>query len=155
MAVQEPVVEEPEDDEDEDSSEEGGLLWVPKALIEEISEALEKKTAVTKEKVPCDMSDAAEVEDVVNIVDTLGPEKVAEMFVNGRKKFLEGLQSLPAEAKENIKQEMSGQEYKAMMEAEAAMLMEGEESDMEEDDEEEEDDDEAVPEPASKKAKSA
>ncbi|CAK0834911.1 unnamed protein product, partial [Prorocentrum cordatum] len=53
MAVEEPAVEEPDASEDDDDSEDegSGLLWVPKALIEEIMEALEKKTGVSKEKV--------------------------------------------------------------------------------------------------------
>jgi len=176
MAVEEPAVEEPdasEDDEDDSEDEEGsGLLWVPKALIEEITEALEKKTGVSKEKVtqlieaddppddavmvPCDMADAEDIEDVENIVDTMGAEKVAELFVQGRKKFLDALKSMPDAARDNVKQEMTGAEYKTMMEEETSaclQAMEEAESEEEEEDGEEEDDDEVAPEPATKKAK--
>jgi hypothetical protein len=169
MAVEEPAVEEPDASEDEDDSEDeegSGLLWVPKALIEEITEALEKKTGVSKEKVtqlieaddppddavmvPCDMADAEDIEDVENIVDAMGAEKVAELFVKGRNKFLDALKSMPDAARDNVKQEMTGAEYKKMMEDETAaclQAMEEAESEEEEDGEEEEGEDEVAPEP--------
>merc|ERR1719453_2239091 len=73
--------------------------------------------------VPCDMSDTAELEDVEDLVDRLGPSKVAEMFAKGRKKFLDTLQSMPEDSRSNIPQEMSGKEYKECMEEEKAAFL--------------------------------
>merc|ERR1719230_948185 len=93
------VVETAEDASDADSDIGAGLLWVPKKLLEEVTGALEKKEPVSLETVkqlveaddipddavlvPVDTSDAADAEDVENIIETLGAEKVAQIFVNG------------------------------------------------------------------------
>uniref|UniRef100_A0A7S1RNN6 Uncharacterized protein n=1 Tax=Alexandrium catenella TaxID=2925 RepID=A0A7S1RNN6_ALECA len=162
-----------EEGDDDDSSDEGmaGLIWVPKAILETVSAKLEKKEEVSKEAVeqlievddpaddvvmvPVDLSDAAEIEDEDNLLEKLGAAKVAELFVQGRKKFLESLTAMPAEAKEKVRQEMTGAEYKKMLEELGDL--EGGESELDEDDEEEEDGDddgeEQAEEPPAKKTK--
>merc|ERR1712185_220222 len=90
--------------------------------------------------------EAGEIEDIENAIESMGAAKVAEIFVKGRKTFLENLAKVPEEAKADFQQEMTGAEYKKMMEEEtrayeAAMLAaegeEGEEEELLEEDEEE------------------
>jgi len=157
-----PQVEEEEVASDAEQSEVvEGLLWVPKAIIETVMSAVEKKEEVSTETVkqlieaddvaedavmvPVDMSDCADIEDIDNIIETLGAKKVAETFAAGRKKFLDGLQSLSEEDRANVTQELSGKDYKEMMDEELrafeeAMAMEEQmecgESENEEGDEE-------------------
>eukprot|EP00930_Biecheleria_cincta_P058235 TRINITY_DN44091_c0_g1_i1.p1 TRINITY_DN44091_c0_g1~~TRINITY_DN44091_c0_g1_i1.p1 ORF type:complete len:192 (-),score=55.75 TRINITY_DN44091_c0_g1_i1:262-774(-) len=153
--------------------EDGLVLWVPKTLMEKVSAAIEKKQDVSKEDVeklmdsediaddvvmvPVDMTATAEIDDLAEQLETLGPNKLAEIFVKARKSFLDDLQTKPEAERENIQQEMSGAEYKEMMQAELDALegmegMECGESELEDEDlvdSEVEDADE----PAAKKAK--
>merc|ERR1711920_700205 len=97
--------------------------------------------------VPCDMSDTQDVEEPENLVERLGANKVAQMFVDARKKFLDTIAALPEEARSSVVQQITGAEYKQMMEEEAANFlnsMEGMECGESEegDDDEAEDDDE-------------
>mmetsp|Transcript_98413 Transcript_98413/g.175260 ORF Transcript_98413/g.175260 Transcript_98413/m.175260 type:complete len:163 (-) Transcript_98413:250-738(-) len=154
--------------EELDESPEEGLLWVPKTVIEKVTKALDKKESVAKEDVlqlidpdnlddeaicvPCDMSDADDIEDVENLIDSLGASKAAEIFVKARKKFLDGLQSMSEDDRAKVTQEMTGAEYKEQLEEEMNLFAEamGEcgESEAEEDD-----DEEVAEEPPSKKQK--
>jgi len=134
-----------------------------------VSKAIEDKAEVSKDDVeklidsdevdddavmvPCDMSEAADVEDIDNLLETMGASKVAEIFVKARKKFQDNLQSMPEADRDKMPQQMTGAEYKQMMEEEMdayaeALGMECGESELEEEDEE-------VAEPPSKKAKSS
>eukprot|EP00929_Paragymnodinium_shiwhaense_P020258 TRINITY_DN13559_c0_g1_i1.p1 TRINITY_DN13559_c0_g1~~TRINITY_DN13559_c0_g1_i1.p1 ORF type:complete len:198 (+),score=91.21 TRINITY_DN13559_c0_g1_i1:69-596(+) len=173
MAPKEAVAHAEESDASDDDV---GLLWVSKKQLEEVTKALADKKAVPKEKVqklieaddiaddekmiPVDMSEAAGIEDIENAIDKMGAEKVAQIFVDGRKTFLENLAKVPEDAKADFQQEMTGAEYKKMMEDEtkayeAALLAEeGEmgESEMGDFEEDAEEDGEAAP-PAAKKAK--
>eukprot|EP00928_Gymnodinium_smaydae_P063179 TRINITY_DN46845_c0_g1_i1.p2 TRINITY_DN46845_c0_g1~~TRINITY_DN46845_c0_g1_i1.p2 ORF type:complete len:188 (+),score=81.28 TRINITY_DN46845_c0_g1_i1:69-566(+) len=161
-------------EEEEVGSEMGveGLLWVQKPLLEEICKLVQENKDVPKEKVnalieaeevtddavmvPVDMSEAAELEDVENVVENLGPNKVAKLFAEGRKKYEEALKDMPEDVRGNMKQEITGKEYKEMMEEEReafrqAMLEAGECAESEEALEEDEED----AEPQSKKQKTA
>mmetsp|Transcript_76017 Transcript_76017/g.234637 ORF Transcript_76017/g.234637 Transcript_76017/m.234637 type:complete len:171 (-) Transcript_76017:105-617(-) len=158
--------------EDESLEEMAGLLWVPKKILEDVTAKLDKKEDIPKEMVeqlidvdepaddltmvPVDVSDSAEVEDDENLIEKLGTSKAAEIFVKGRKKFLDSISGMPEEAKANIRQEMTGAEFKKMV-AEEMADMECGESELGEDDEEEEDgeDDAEGEEPAAKKAKTS
>jgi len=159
-----------------DAASEGveSLLWVPKATLESVMSAIEKKETVSKESVeilieagdladdavmvPVDMSDIAEMEDVENMIETLGANKVAEVFIQGRKKFLENMEALPEEERTKFTQELSGKEYKEMMEEEMAALAamgEGREGAEEEIGEPDEVIEPSQEEPAAKKQKTA
>merc|ERR1719440_100949 len=48
--------------------------------------------------VPVDMREATDI-DPEQLIEKMGKEKAAELFVNARKRFLEGLQSMPEEAR--------------------------------------------------------
>eukprot|EP00413_Alexandrium_margalefii_P043890 CAMPEP_0204590152 /NCGR_PEP_ID=MMETSP0661-20131031/49628_1 /ASSEMBLY_ACC=CAM_ASM_000606 /TAXON_ID=109239 /ORGANISM="Alexandrium margalefi, Strain AMGDE01CS-322" /LENGTH=174 /DNA_ID=CAMNT_0051600161 /DNA_START=42 /DNA_END=566 /DNA_ORIENTATION=- len=170
-----PKQDEPVVESDGDDSLEGmdDLVWVQKKVLEDVSAKLEKKEDISKElvgqlitsddpaddavMVPVDLSDSNEIEDEENLIDKLGPAKVAEIFVKGRKKFTDSFASMPEEAKSSIPQEMTGAEYKKMVEEQDDL--ECGESELGEDDEEEEDgdddddDDGKAEEPAKKKAK--
>eukprot|EP00408_Alexandrium_pacificum_P007529 CAMPEP_0171233824 /NCGR_PEP_ID=MMETSP0790-20130122/41117_1 /TAXON_ID=2925 /ORGANISM="Alexandrium catenella, Strain OF101" /LENGTH=173 /DNA_ID=CAMNT_0011700091 /DNA_START=68 /DNA_END=589 /DNA_ORIENTATION=+ len=169
-----PKQDEPVEEGDDDSLDDdmAGLHWVPKTVLETITAKLEKKEEISKESieqlievdepaddlamVPVDLSDCAEIdEDDDNLIEKLGAAKVAELFVQGRKKFLESLANMPAEAKANTRQEMTGEEYKKMIEEFGDS--ECGESELDEDDEEEEDgdedDEEQAEEPPAKKSK--
>mmetsp|Transcript_8246 Transcript_8246/g.13483 ORF Transcript_8246/g.13483 Transcript_8246/m.13483 type:complete len:106 (-) Transcript_8246:10-327(-) len=103
------------------------------------------------------------------MIDRLGPNKVAELLVNGRKKFVDNLQSMPEDARANVEQELSGAQYKERMEEamgralaedegeEEECIDEGEEEDLQIDAEEAEEcptgDAEGTTEPSSKKQK--
>eukprot|EP00931_Biecheleriopsis_adriatica_P110702 TRINITY_DN84_c0_g1_i2.p1 TRINITY_DN84_c0_g1~~TRINITY_DN84_c0_g1_i2.p1 ORF type:complete len:135 (+),score=62.09 TRINITY_DN84_c0_g1_i2:50-454(+) len=122
----------PEEEVDEEEVGAEGLLWVSKDLIEKVSKAIEDKKEVSKDDVeklidsdeiaddalmvPCDMSVAADVEDIDSLIETEGASKAAEIFVKARKKFQESLQGMPEADKAKIQQEMTGAEYKQMME---------------------------------------
>mmetsp|Transcript_69124 Transcript_69124/g.202407 ORF Transcript_69124/g.202407 Transcript_69124/m.202407 type:complete len:172 (-) Transcript_69124:106-621(-) len=169
-----PKQDEPVEQSDDDSLDGmAGLMWVPKKVLEDVTAKLEKKEDIPKKMVeqlievddaaddlamvPVDISDCTEIEDEDNLIEKLGTAKAAEIFVKGRKKFVDSLASMSEEAKSNIRQEMTGAEYKKMVEEEMADLECGE-SELGEDDEEEEDgseeEDEAA-EPAKKKSKTS
>eukprot|EP00933_Yihiella_yeosuensis_P006854 TRINITY_DN111677_c0_g1_i1.p1 TRINITY_DN111677_c0_g1~~TRINITY_DN111677_c0_g1_i1.p1 ORF type:complete len:178 (+),score=69.95 TRINITY_DN111677_c0_g1_i1:80-613(+) len=177
MAPAEPI----EHEEDSDDLSEGGpgLVWVKKTALESLKEALEKNADITKEKVielvdpdavsddalvvPCDMSGIDSIEEVQEWMmsehlaaglEEVGVKKVAECFVKAHKQFTEAFQSMSEEEKASVKQEMTGAEYKEMLEEEMEMFagsMEG----MEMGESEAEEDDEAVEEAPAKKIKTA
>eukprot|EP00931_Biecheleriopsis_adriatica_P080119 TRINITY_DN53472_c0_g1_i1.p1 TRINITY_DN53472_c0_g1~~TRINITY_DN53472_c0_g1_i1.p1 ORF type:complete len:168 (-),score=77.48 TRINITY_DN53472_c0_g1_i1:40-543(-) len=165
-----PGPEEEELDNEELGADEETLLWVSKPLIEKISKAVADKTEVSKEDVtqllnaddiaddavmvPCDMSDSADIEDVDNLIETMGASKVAEIFVSAHKKYADSLQSMTEEDRANMPQEMTGAEYKQMMEEEAEALAAAEAMGLECGESELEDVDDEVEEPPAKKQKS-
>lgn len=154
------------------SSDEGDvpLLWVLKATLDEVSTTVEKGDNVSKEKIdelidpdevaddavliPLDMSEAA-IADLDDLVSQRGATEVAKLLVHARKLFVSNLEAMSEEDRASVPQELSGADYKQMMEEEmaeaAAAAEEGEEEELGSADEAVEE--EADEEPATKKQK--
>lgn len=157
------------DDAGSESEGDVPLLWVLKSTLEDVTKAVEEKKDVSKEQidelidpdevadlallVPLDMSEA-DIADLDDLVAAKGANEVAKLLVNARKLFAANLEAMSAEDAQSVPQELTGGEYKEMMEAEmAAAAAENEESEEANDEDAGDEEVEAESEPPAKKQK--
>lgn len=134
-------------DGDSSSDVDSDVIWVLKAALNEVSNSVERGFSVSKEKIdelldpdevaddavliPLDMSEAS-LHDLDDLAEQIGATKVAELLIRAREAFLDNLEAMPVEDQEDVPQELTGADYKLMMDEEMAKAAaEAEESEME------------------------